>query len=263
MANVNDIKTVFSFFFKAGVRAKRTKLFFLFTLIPSIIFFILSLVNLTGPRYPFPLPTLFVQIGALFYFQLFIQFLALFYGSTVLSDEVDNKTMVYLTTSPVSKASIMAGKFSAHFLIISIIVVSGLTLSYIICNFSNLLNGPYLVKFGMYIGVGLLSLVSYSALFTLMGTVLRRAVIAGLFYLFVWEFFVQYIPGTTQKLTINHYVKSLLPQSFTGEASLLTFQLEASSTFESISTLLVLAILFLSLSTFIFYKKQYPLSDQA
>ena len=92
MLNNFDIKTVFSFFLKTGMRAKRTKLFFFFSFIPVIIFIIIRIVSLVNPQTDIPVSRLFSQIASTFYFQIFIQILVLFYGSSVLNDEIENKT---------------------------------------------------------------------------------------------------------------------------------------------------------------------------
>ena len=263
MINGYDIKTLFFFFFKAGIRAKRARLFFIVSLIPTVIFIIVRIVALLNPGKSYPLSALFFQIGGIFYFQMFIQFLCLFYGSSVLNDEVDNKTLVYLTTSPISKASIITSKFMAHTLISAIIIISGLLVSFIISNFSNLLKPVYLGRLGLFLGVALMAVLAYSSFFTFLGTFLKKSILVGLFFIFGWEAIVQFLPGATQKLTISHYIKSLLPERFSGAQSFLAFRLQPSSPTEAIITLLFLTLLFLTFSIFIFYKKEFTLSDQS
>ncbi len=263
MLNGYDIKTLFLFFFKTGIRAKRARFFVIISLIPAVIFIIVRIVALLNPGKSYPLPTLFLQIGGIFYFQMFIQFLCLFYGSSVLNDEIDNKTLIYLTTSPVSKASIITSKFMAHTFISAIIITSGLLTSFIISNFSNLLKPVYLGRLGLFLGVALLAVLAYSSFFTFLGTFLKKSILVGLFFIFGWEAIVQFLPGATQKLTISHYIKSLLPARFSGAQSFLVFRLQPSPSSEAIITLLLITLLFLTFSTFIFYKKEFTLSDQS
>jgi ABC-type transport system involved in multi-copper enzyme maturation permease subunit len=263
MINGYDIKTLFLFFFKVGIRAKRARLFFIVSMIPAVIFIIVRIVALLNPGKSYPFPALFLQFGGVFYFQMFIQFLWLFYGSSVLTDEVDNKTLVYLTTSPASKASILASKFMAHTLISVVIITSGLLLSFVISYFSNLLKAVYLGRLGIFLGAALLAALAYSSLFTLLGTLMKKSILVGLFFVFGWEAVAQFLPGATQKLTIIHYVKSLLPAGISsGSRSLLFINLQPSSSTKAIITLLFLTVLFLTFSIFIFYKKEFTLSDQ-
>jgi ABC-type transport system involved in multi-copper enzyme maturation permease subunit len=262
MLNGYQIKTLFSFFFKIGIRARRAKLFFLFSLIPVIIIVIVRLVVMLNPDAGTGISNYFIEIGASFYFQLFLPLLALFYGSSVLNDEIDNKTLIYLTTSPVSKGSILVGKFTAHYLISVVVISFGIFLAFIVSNFSHLLEAVYIKEFGIFVGVGLLAILAYSSLFTLLGTLMKKSILLGLFFIFGWESVVQFFPGTTQKLTISHYYKSLLPVDLSNVENPLAFHLQPSSTSEAIATLLILAAAFLTLSIFVFYKKEFVLSEQ-
>ena len=259
--NRHHIKTLFSFFFKLGVRSKRAKLFFLVSLIPTIFFIITKLVAFINTSNGISMSNPFAQIGGSFYFQLFIPLLCLFYGSSVINDEIDNKTLIYLTTSPVSKASIVLGKSLAHIAVTIIIIISGLFFSYALANTAHVTEVSYIKEFGAFIGVALLSIIAYSSLFTLMGTLLKKSILLGLFFILGWESVVQFFPGTTQKLTINHYIKSLLPIQLKGNDSILSFQLQPSTVSESIVTLLLITVVFLAISIFIFYNKEYVLSD--
>lgn len=261
MVSGYDVKTVYSFFFKSGFRSKRTKVFFVFSFIPALVFLIFKLVEILNPESRISTPDLFLQIGVSFYFQLFIPILSLFYGSSVLNDEIDNQTLIYLTTSPVSKASILAGKFLASFAISLIIITSGLFISFFIAHFSHLLEARYMNELISFVSIALLSILAYSSLFTLMGSFLKKSVLLGIFFIFGWESVVQFFPGTTQKLTISHFIKSLLPSNIPEKAGFLVFRLEPSSTAESISVLMIVSILFLIVSIVVFYKKEYILSD--
>ena len=261
MVNPNDIKTIFSFFFKAGMRGKRTRLFFIFSAFPALIFILIRIVAFLRPESTFYFSSLFHNIGGIFYFQLFIQVLSLFFGSAVLNDEIEEKTLVYLTSSPVSRGSIFAGKFLAGFAISGIIVGSGLLVTFVIANFGDLLDPNFIAQLGVFLGAALLAILAYSAFFALLGTLMRKSVMLGILFIFGWESFVQFFPGSTQKLTINHFVKSLLPTQVSGSNNFLSFQLAPSPVWEAILVLLFLAVVCMTLSVFIFYNKEYTLSD--
>jgi len=258
-----DIFDIFSFFFKTGLRSKRTKLFFFFSFIPVIILIIIKIYEILHPENKVSTLNLFSNIGLTFYFLLFIQLLSLFYGSSVINDEIEDNTLVYLTTSPVSKSSILIGKFMANFVISSVIILVGLFISYLISNFSHFFELRSLKEIFTFCSIGLLAILAYFSLFTLIGSFFKKSVLIGIVFIFGWESMVQFLPGTTQKLTIIHFVKSLLPANLTQKSGFLMFQLKASSTAESVITLLFLSILFLSLSIIIFYKKEYILSDNS
>ncbi|MCJ7525348.1 MAG: ABC transporter permease, partial [Candidatus Aminicenantes bacterium] len=94
------------------------------------------------------------------------------------------------------------------------------------------------------------------------GAFMKKSVLIGLFFVFGWESVVQYFPGVTQKFTIIHWIKSLLPVP-SGEGGFLIFQLQPSPALESVLMLLGAGFVFLFLAVFIFERKEYILSDNA
>ncbi len=77
-----------------------------------------------------------------------------------------------------------------------------------------------------------------------LGAFMKKSILLGLFFVFGWESVVQYFPGVTQKFTIIHWVKSLLPIP-PGQDGFLIFQLQPSPALESVIVLLAAGILFL------------------
>jgi len=260
MPKLSDIATIFSFFFKTGLRSKRTKLFIFLSLIPAVIFLIFRIIKMFNPQLNVSFSVLFNLTIFPYYFEVFIQILSLFFGSSVINDEVEDQTLTYLTNSPVSKTSIITGKFLATFFTSATIITIGYTVSTIIAYFSLLLNAKYLIKALAIYGTAILAILAYSALFTLLGSFLKKSVIAGIFFIFFWEKFVQFLPGATQKLTIIHYVKSLVPIKLPKGATFLIFNLQHSSAAESILVLILVSILCLAAATYLFNKKEYILA---
>jgi len=113
---------------------------------------------------------------------------------------------------------------------------------------------PILFK---YAGVLTLGILAYTAFFTLLGTLAKRALVLGLMFSFGWETLVQYFPGMTQRFTIAHYLKSLLPVQSQGGMSFLAFRLEPTAPLPSVATLLVLTVVFLGLACLVFSFKDY------
>ncbi|MFQ6039541.1 MAG: ABC transporter permease [Candidatus Poribacteria bacterium] len=56
--------------------------------------------------------------------------LALFYGTSIISDEVDNKTLTYLFTRPIRKETIILGKFAAYLLGVSLMLFTSTLLTF-------------------------------------------------------------------------------------------------------------------------------------
>lgn len=164
---------------------------------------------------------IFSNIIMTFYLQFLILILALFYGTSVCSEEIEGKTLTYLVTRPVSKSAVILGKYFAYTLLVILMVVVGMIFSFLILNTSHLLDFSAYRLLLRYLGVLSLGLLSYTAFFTLFGTFLKRSILFGLLFGFGWENVIQYFPGSTQRFAIVHYLKSLLPDSTGGRFSFL------------------------------------------
>jgi len=251
----------FSFFFAMGKKARRTKVFFVLSLLPVAIAVVVKLNQVFSEGGGREGIYIFSNIIMAFYLQFLILILALFFGTSICSEELEGKTLTYLTTRPVPKSAIVLGKYMAYSLLIIFMVMIGVTLSFVILNMNRLLDlsiYPILLR---DLGVLIIGMICYTAFFTFIGTFLKKSVLFGLLFSFGWENVIQYFPGTTQKFTIVHYLKSLIPSPSTGGFSFLLFRLEPSSTWSSIFMLFLITAVFLSLACLFFSKKEYILED--
>jgi len=63
--------------------------------------------------------------------------LALFYGTAIISDEVDNKTLTYLFTRPIRRETIILGKFAAYLLGVFLILFVSTLLTFVVAMTDN------------------------------------------------------------------------------------------------------------------------------
>jgi ABC-2 type transport system permease protein len=136
---------------------------------------------------------------------------ALFYATALVADEVEARTITFLLTRPLRRASVLLGKFAAYTATTWSLALPPLVASFFLLAGAHGGQGlaarvPDLFR---DLGVCALALLSYGALFTLAGVVLRRPVIPGLLFLFVWEL-VANLPGYMPRLTLTAYLRSLV-----------------------------------------------------
>ncbi len=252
-----EIGIVFKFFFRYILRQKKTRFFLILSFIPTILFlliFSLKTGKITPSRY-------FQNMTVWYYFQFLIPIMALFFGNSVITEEVENKTLHYLTASSVRKSSIVLGKYLAYSLITLIIV----NLSIIITYFVSLIFGPFnasdlsvMVKFVL---ISIPSLFAYFSLFVFGSSVLKKPTIVGVIYLFGWEVLIQFLPGSTQKLCVNHYVNSLLPAHTRLSAMSFLQFFKPEKPIIAFVALVFITLIFLYISILIFKNKEFLLSD--
>ncbi len=254
------LRVIFSSFFRSGLKAKRTRVFILLSLVPVALMAIVRILETSRSLAAGSSGDFFAKVMLSLYFQLLIPVLALFFGSTIVNEELDNKTLVYLTTVPVKRRTVLLGKYLAAFMLGVLLVGGGFLLCFLAASLTRLGDPAAWQELAVFLGTSLLALFCYSTLFTAAGAFMKKSILVGLFFVFGWESVVQYFPGVTQKFTIVHWIKSLLPVP-PGEGGFLIFQLQPSPPLQSALTLLFAGLFFLWLAVFIFERKEYILSD--
>ena len=147
---------------------------------------------------------------------LFLRFivpvLGVFYGTALMADEVEDKTITYLFTRPIPRGAVLVGKFLAYLACTLLVVLPSVMIVYFLMvplprvatSFTSLL---------IDLGVLGLGLAAYGALFALVGAALRRPLVVGLVFVFGWEFVTLLIPGYLKRFTLAYYLQTLVPHA--------------------------------------------------
>ncbi len=260
MTGASAFRQVFGFFLFLGRKTGKTRVFALLGLIPVVLAIIVRIVHHGRSGL---MTAVFTEILMVFLLQLYIVLLALFYGTSVTAEEVEDKTLSYLITRPIPKPAIVLGKYAAYALLMFGMVGVSLALSYFIMNAARLSDPELYLTFLRYLGVLGLGILAYTAFFTFLGTILKRAIIVGLVFGFGWENVIQYFPGSTQRFSVVHYLKSLLPYHppVSGGGgrgiALLLFRLEPTKPLMAVLALAVITAALLALACWFFRMKEY------
>jgi ABC-type multidrug transport system permease subunit len=157
---------------------------------------------------------------------LFVRFivpvLGVFYGTALVADEVEDKTITYLFTRPIQRGAVLVGKYLAYLVCTTLVVLPSVMLVYF-------LMVPFAqvpATFGLLLkdlGILAIGLAVYGALFAFVGAVLKRPLLIGLVFAFGWEQIALLMPGYLKRFTLAYYVQSLVPHAMPsdGAASLL------------------------------------------
>jgi ABC-2 type transport system permease protein len=201
------------------------------------------------------------QIVALYLVRNALPLVALFLASSLVADEVEGKSITFLLTRPVPRGSIYVGKLAAYVFGVSAVALPAVTLAFFILASVQGWAGVGTNALGMFRDLGVVSLgvMVYGALFALLGTLLRRPVVPGLVFLFVWESLAN-LPGWLPRLTISAWLRSLVPYAvkLEGLEALFGRSLPVGS---SVVVLLVLVGIFTWLGAYVFGRKEYVLSQ--
>lgn len=143
---------------------------------------------------------------SLFGLGLVVPVVSLVLGSAAIGNWVEDETLVYVWLRPVSRWIIaLAATLAASSVAIPVNVVSMGLLGGLGSN------GDTGVILGSALASGLGTL-AYVALFVLAGLLIKRALLWGLVYVFIWEFFVARAGDGSARLSINSYAGSILSE---------------------------------------------------
>jgi ABC-type transport system involved in multi-copper enzyme maturation permease subunit len=155
--------------------------------------------------------TIFGMMIWLLYIRFIIPILGVFYGTALIADEVEDKTITYLFTRPIPRSTVLLGKYLAFLVCTVLLVLPSIVLVFfLIVPIGDGSIGaafPSLVKDLGMVAVGL---AAYGAVFALVGTRLKRPLVAGLVFAFGWEPAVLFFPGYLKRLTVAYYLQALV-----------------------------------------------------
>ena len=158
----------------------------------------------------------FIPMITLALYGLLVNLSAIFYGTAIISDEVDGKGLTYLQMRPLRKSTILLSKFTAYFVgSLAIIGVSHLLLTIIVATHPKL-DKNILFHLGMslyYTASMALALLTYGALAAALAAKFKHPVLWGLVFIMGWEGItgVEYMPMGIKRLSISHYLLTLFP----------------------------------------------------
>ncbi|HXK08180.1 MAG TPA: ABC transporter permease [Vicinamibacteria bacterium] len=204
-------RAVFDLSLDGMVWTRRTLLMGLLVGLPAVVALLYRVVA-TRPEARLPPPAdLYAVIVAVYWIRNVLPLAALFFATALVADEVEGRTLTYLTSRPLTRPSVFAGKFAAY-----VATTLALALPAVVLTFFVLLSARGLSAVGPAVGdlfrdagVVALTLLAYGALFALLGVLLKRPVIPGLLFLYGWELMAN-LPGYLPRLTLTAWLRSLV-----------------------------------------------------
>jgi len=159
---------------------------------------------------------------AALYLRFIVPAIGVFYGTSLIADEVEDRTITYLFVRPIPRGAIVLGKYLAYVLCVtSVVLPSAAVVFLVMVPFQDM--APQFGTFVRNLGVLALGLAAYGAVFLWAGVLFRRPLVGGLLFVFGWEQVAAVLPGYVGRLTIAHYLQA----DTTSVAALLTTTIAA------------------------------------
>src|SRR5436190_9985613 len=129
--------------------------------------------------------TVFGMMVWLLYIRFILPILGVFYGTSLIADEVDDKTITYLFTRPIPRGAVLLGKYLAYLACTVLLVLPSVMLVYfLIVPLGGGCIGAAFPALVADLGMLAAGLASYGAVFAVVGTRLKRPLVVGLVFAF-------------------------------------------------------------------------------
>jgi ABC-type transport system involved in multi-copper enzyme maturation permease subunit len=254
-------RAVFELSLDGMVFSRRSLLMALLVAAPVAFAVLFRVLSATHDAPPLGAADLWALMVAIFWVRNVLPLAALFYATSLVADEVEGRTLTYLLTRPLTRAAIFAGKFAAY-----LATTLTLALPAAVVTFFVLMTAPGAPALGPAaadllrdLGVMLLALVVYGALFALLGVLLKRPVIPGLMFLYGWELLAN-LPGYMPRLTLTAWLRSLIRHRPAEEGLAGLFQ-QVLPGDQALVVLLGVSLVLLGAAGWIFSRREYVLEQ--
>jgi ABC-2 type transport system permease protein len=209
-------------------------------------------------------PAIFGLMIWIFYLRFTVPVLGVFYGTSLMADEVEDKTITYLFTRPIRRGAVLFGKYLAYLGCTVFVVLPSVMLVYLLvvpmhgslgASFIDLVKDLCLLALGLAV---------YGALFAFVGAKLKRPLLVGLIFVFGWEQAALAFPGYLKRFTIAYYLQGLVPHAMPNDSVLSLIQgvfRESPTLTGSLFWLSVMLVLFVGLAAWVVERREYVLEQ--
>jgi ABC-2 type transport system permease protein len=209
-------------------------------------------------------PAIFGLMIWIFYLRFTVPVLGVFYGTSLMADEVEDKTITYLFTRPVRRGAVLFGKYLAYLGCTIFVVLPSVMIVYLLVvpmqgslggSFIDLLKDLALLALGLAV---------YGAVFAFVGAKFKRPLLVGLIFIFGWEQAALAFPGYLKKFTVAYYLQGLVPHAMPNDSTLSLIQgifRESPSLASSLIVLAGILIVFVALAAWIVERREYVLEQ--
>jgi ABC-2 type transport system permease protein len=209
-------------------------------------------------------PAIFGLMIWVFYLRFTVPVLGVFYGTSLIADEVEDKTITYLFTRPIRRGAVLVGKYLAYLACTILVVLPSVTLVYLlVVPIEGNLGGSFL-ELLTDLGLLALGLAVYGAVFAFIGARFKRPLLVGLVFIFGWEQVALVFPGYLKHFTVAYYLQALVPHAMPSNTTLSLLQgifRDTPGPFESLFWLGAILAVFLALAAWAVERREYILEQ--
>lgn len=216
-----QVRAVFGLSLRITLRGKRIWILGFIALVPALLpvlhMVLVRLFTHVG-RFP-PAMDFFKNVVSVLYLHVLLYVLALACGLAIVSDEVEDKTLVHLLLRPLPRWAIVVGRWLSTWLVTSVVLVGSLIALYALSWAAQqefdvgrrALDHFNLTILALDCLVFVFALGAYLALFSCVGAWLPHGERWGVVFCFGWESLITYLPARLKWFTLMYHAQTLFP----------------------------------------------------
>jgi ABC-type transport system involved in multi-copper enzyme maturation permease subunit len=209
-------------------------------------------------------PAVFGLIIWAFFIRFSIPVLGVFYGTSLIADEVEDKTVTYLFSRPIPREAVLIGKYLAYVACTLLVVLPSIVLVWVLVIPMGGSLGANFIDLVKDLGIVAVGLAVYGAVFAFIGAKFKRPLLVGLVFVFGWEQAILMFPGYLKQLSVAYYLQGLVPHAMPNDsfASLVQAIFRETPTLgTSLLAMAVIEVVFLFLAARIVANREYVLEQ--
>jgi ABC-type transport system involved in multi-copper enzyme maturation permease subunit len=156
-------------------------------------------------------PAIYGMMIWLVYVRFLVPVLGVFYGTSLVADEVDDRTITYLFTRPIQRSAVILGKYLAYLVCtVLLLLPSVVVVFFLLVPIGGGAIGEVFPTLLGDLGMLALGLAAYGAVFAFVGARVKRPLVVGLVFALGWEPVILLVPGYLKRLTVAYYLQPLV-----------------------------------------------------
>jgi ABC-type transport system involved in multi-copper enzyme maturation permease subunit len=141
-------------------------------------------------------------------FPFLLPLFAIFYGGPVIVDEMEGRTLTYLTLRPLPRPVIYTSKFLAGTTLGLLLAIVPLLILFAVClGGSGDMNAMF-ESLGKLTLASAIGVITYTSIFTMLGALFSSNLLAGIIYFVVFEIVMAFLP-VLELLSVRFYLRDI------------------------------------------------------
>lgn len=141
-------------------------------------------------------------------FPFLIPLAALFYGGPTLVDEIEGRTLTYLTLRPVAKPVLYAGKLVAGWIVGGLVVIVPMFVLFLVSLATSNDLAATIGSMGQLSLAAGLGVITYCSIFALLGALFATSLISGIIYFVMFEMVFAALP-VLELLSVRYHLRTV------------------------------------------------------